>query len=794
MIRMEQLVYDSRIVERDCDGSSTHHSPNVHAFIALPIRRLLHLAALVATVLVTATDADAQTKRAVLVGINRYDAVTSPTGSQFTTTRRITNLNGAVNDATAMRDVLVSRFGFPQQNAALLTDGTATREAIVAAVNQMLAQSQRGDVVVFFYAGHGSQRRNTLNNSPSRLDQTIVTADANIGAFDIRDKELARLFNPFLDKGVELILIFDSCHSGSITRGGLSAAVERWAAIDERDAADPGLGVDESPDRRGALVISAAQDYQSALERAGPSGEPRGVFTVALLETLNNVSPGESAVNVFRRMRARMQMDGLPQEPVLDATSDRQLRPLFGGAAVGDGSTSVAVLRLVSGGVELQGGPALGIRGGAVLRKLSSGADSTVRITVDTVLGISRTRGRVTTGDAARVQVGDLFVLERWVSAPSAGVSLFIPAVGPDAAALQAVADSASELRGEDGIEWLDDLAALPTDSLPFVVMQWGAAGWELKPSGAAAVALPRRITPALLRERLTRLRGNASAVRFFLNLPPTSGVATSLKASFAAGSSVEIVSEIGNATYALVGRVTGAGIQYALVQPTASAAIANTSPLPLRTDWLSVGDGEARVASQLSDKAFTLARVRSWFLLEAPPGGRTFPYRLAFRRVSDGSLRTEGPFVGGEQYEIELVADSAAISERIERRRIYVFAIDSHGNSALIYPQSANVENRVPFERAPGGRWPTNIPLGPQSQFGVGAPFGVDSFLLLASDEIIEPWAFEWTGVRSATRGAAGGGLSSLLEGTGNRTRGTTTQAPLNWSLDRIVIRSTAP
>ena len=31
--------------------------------------------------------------------------------------------------------------------------------------------------------------------------------------------------------------------------------------------------------------------------------------------------------------------------------------------------------------------------------------------------------------------------------------------------------------------------------------------------------------------------------------------------------------------------------------------------------------------------QAFTLARVRSWFLLEAPPGGRTFPYRLAFRR-----------------------------------------------------------------------------------------------------------------------------------------------------------------
>jgi hypothetical protein len=239
------------------------------------------------------------------------------------------------------------------------------------------------------------------------------------------------------------------------------------------------------------------------------------------------------------------------------------------------------------------------------------------------------------------------------------------------------------------------------------------------------------------------------------------------------------------------VGRVGGAGVQYALVQPTASQALAQTSPLPLRTDWTEIADGEVAGLRELTDKAFTLARVRSWFLLEAPPGGATFPYRLAFRRLSDNALRTDGEFRAGENYQVELVADSAAITNRIERRRIYVFAIDSHGNAGLVYPQGANVENRVPFDRAPDGRWPTNIPLGPQSQFGIGAPYGVDSFLLLASDEVIEPWAFEWSGVRSATRGAGAGPLSSLLENTGTRTRGTVTQAPLSWSLDRVIIRT---
>ena len=737
---------------------------------------------------------EAQTRRALVVGINRYDAVSDASGAQFTATRRITNLSGAVNDATAMRDLLVARFGFAADRTTLLTDGAATRDGIVQAVNAMLAASQAGDVVVFYYAGHGSQRRNSLSPSPSKLDQTIVVADANIGAYDIRDKELGRLFAPFLDKGVELVLIFDSCHSGSITRGALSETVERWAAIDERDAADPGLGRDESPDRRGALVISAAQDYQPALERPGPTGEPRGVFSMALMETLNSVAPGESAVNVFRRLKARMQMDGQPQEPVLDATFERQQRPVFGGVAAAEGQLTVAVLRVNSRGIELQGGPAIGIRGGAVLRKLAADADSSIRITVDTVLGVSRTRGRVTAGSANRVQPGDLFVIDRWVSAPSAGVTLYLPPSVADAAALQAVADSAAELRGEDGILWLDDLTQLPADSTPFVLLQWGSAGWELKPSGAEAQPLPRRVTVSLLRERLARLRGSAPNVRLYVNLPPTAATVARLQAAFPAGSAVAVTTDLAAANYALVGRSTAAGPEYALVQPTASQAIAQTSPLPLRTDWMRLADGDDRVATALADKAFTLARIRSWFLLEAPPGGAEFPYRLAFRRLADNQLVRDGTFRGGEGYEIELVADSASVTPNIECRRVYVFAIDSHGNAGLLYPQGGNVENLLPIGCRGGAARPARIALGPASRFTVGEPYGVDSFLLLASDEVIEPWAFEWTGVRSATRGAGAGGLSSLLDATNTRTRGTSAAAPLSWSLDRVVIRSTRP
>jgi len=176
------------------------------------------------------------------------------------------SLDGAVNDAEAMRDLLRDRFNIDPAHIRLLEDTAATREHIIGAIQQLVADAQPGDVVVFYYAGHGSQRVNS-GSKPTGYDQTIVPADANTGVFDIRNKELARLFGPLLQKGVTLTLIFDSCHSGGITRGPQARYNQRWAALDPRDAADsvtpPAL------EDGGALVLSAAQDDETAAETPG---------------------------------------------------------------------------------------------------------------------------------------------------------------------------------------------------------------------------------------------------------------------------------------------------------------------------------------------------------------------------------------------------------------------------------------------------------------------------------------------------------------------------------------------
>jgi hypothetical protein len=750
--------------------------------------------AVAVTALLATADLNAQTRRGLVIGINRYET-TAPSRAPATTPGsergRITNLGGAVNDATAIRDFLQARFAFQPRNIALLTDQQATREGILRAIERLIAESARGDVVVFYYAGHGSQRRNSLSPEPSKLDQTLVPADANAGVFDVRDKELARAFNRLVDKGVELTLIFDSCHSGSIMRGGLAAqgseVRERWGPIDPRDAADP--GVEQPPEARpnGALVISAAQDYQSAMEMRDANNQRHGIFTSALIATLQSVPLTESATDVSRRVKARMQMNGQLQEPVLAGPADRLQRPLLGGAAVARGRTAVAVLRVdASDAVVLQGGPALGIREGAVLRKIgTTTADSSVRLEVDSVIGVSQVRARVTAGARDRVATGDLFELERWVAPANAGLSVALVGSGPDAATLQSIAAEIAQLRGSASIEWLDDPTTAPADSSAMYVMQWSGTTWELRPHAGAPIALPRSPTAAAVRAALAQ-RGH-QRVRFFLSLPPTPQVAAQVRTAVGGGSSVSLVNETGGATYVLVGRAAADGLQYALIQPNASRPMADASPLPLRTEWVAASTAAAR----LTEHAFTLAKVRSWLLLEAPPNEGAFPYRLAFRRLSDGALRSEGPFVGGEQYEIVLVANSARITERVERRRVYIFVIDSDGNGELIFP-SSNVENRVPFERQQDGRWPAEIALGAQSRFTVGAPFGTDTWILLAADETIEPWAFQWTGVSSGVRGAPGS-LSNLLSSASGRTRGAKRAAPMNWSIERALIRSQA-
>ena len=220
-------------------------------------------------------------KHALIIGIDIYKppvTALSETGSQ----RSWTNLDGCVNDASAMRDLVIAKYAFENSHIKTLFNAEASRDRIITELKSLVQTAKKGDVVFIFYAGHGSQMKNSLSKEADKKDETMVPADAwKKGIADIRDKELAVYFNQLIDKGVLLTVIFDSCHSGSIGRGNENflndppkARYIEGSDVDAKDATEPAR-----PEERGALIISAAQDFEFAKEHRDENNVAHGAFT-----------------------------------------------------------------------------------------------------------------------------------------------------------------------------------------------------------------------------------------------------------------------------------------------------------------------------------------------------------------------------------------------------------------------------------------------------------------------------------------------------------------------------------
>ncbi len=153
---------------------------------------------------------------AFLVGINEYAAPS------------INDLSGCVNDVADMADTLVA-CGFPSENIVIRTDSRATKEAILNGLQWLISDTQEGDVLVFYYSGHGSQV--PTRDSEGELDgkdEIICPHDMSFGdEIYISDNDIRDIIAGLPD-GRYLELIFDSCHSGTVTRA-IIASTENLA-------------------------------------------------------------------------------------------------------------------------------------------------------------------------------------------------------------------------------------------------------------------------------------------------------------------------------------------------------------------------------------------------------------------------------------------------------------------------------------------------------------------------------------------------------------------------------------
>ena len=289
--------------------------------------------ALLGTALLVMSSAGA-TERALLIGINDYLAndvdVEATKGQNWIPE----DLNGAVNDVELMRHLLVTRFGFDDDNIATLVDGDATRDNMLRVMRDFVASVKPGDIAYFHFSGHGSQVADANGDESDNLDETILPHDARtLGVADITDDELQAIFGQL--RSEHALVVLDSCHSGTATRG-TAVLKTRSTPLDPRGE----LYADVTVAARGGLtanyvLMTGAADYQSALDGPLDNGRYYGLFTWSLAQSLGRTPVGASAADIHAEARKEMQEIGTRfglwsvPESQLEGDESRKVAPLL---------------------------------------------------------------------------------------------------------------------------------------------------------------------------------------------------------------------------------------------------------------------------------------------------------------------------------------------------------------------------------------------------------------------------------------------------------------------------------
>lgn len=279
----------------------------------------------------TSGDASIGTKRALLIGINKYKAVP--------------RLQGSLNDIETMRQILLTRWGFADQNITVMTDEAATRAGMMAALEQLAKDAGPNDTVYFHYSGHGSQVEDLNGDEPDdHLDETLVPQDGRTpGIRDITDDELDAIFSRMAAKNAFIVL--DSCHSGTATR----SLDIRTRSIPQDNRVDIYKNAEAAKPKTRAIVpvitsryvvMTGAASHQEALD--GPvDGRYHGFFTYSLAKSLGSAGPGASPREVFagveqelKRIQTHFGRSSMP-EPQLEAPPDLIEKSLFGSSPSG---------------------------------------------------------------------------------------------------------------------------------------------------------------------------------------------------------------------------------------------------------------------------------------------------------------------------------------------------------------------------------------------------------------------------------------------------------------------------
>jgi len=282
---------------------------------------------------VTCFAASAQTKRALIIAIANYPPET-----------------GWPN-ISCDKDVELVKPAYTNQgftDITLLTDSNASHDGFVNAMKLLTAKTQKGDIILVHYSGHGQQIFDDNGDEPDGLDEALVTWGAPseyyegyIGEKHLRDDEFGMLLDELRTKAGStgnVIVVIDACHSGTASRGiakkrgGKPALIPPGYSL-KQNGKEINSGFFSSGFKsRGALVslspmitYSASSFDEENSETSDDAGNGVGSLSYAIAKALSKCNKDFTYRTLFASVLSIMNQKVPQQTPMIEGEMDLAL-------------------------------------------------------------------------------------------------------------------------------------------------------------------------------------------------------------------------------------------------------------------------------------------------------------------------------------------------------------------------------------------------------------------------------------------------------------------------------------
>ena len=226
-------------------------------------------------------------------------------------------LYGCISDIVNISNVLTSQYGYLKENIVQLRDDSSSPNLqptylnILLNLTKIVNESDKLSEIWIHYSGHGSQMRDRNGDETDGLDETIVPMDYQRKGF-ISDDDI---FNIIKNVKCKTILIFDSCHSGSVCD-------LQWSFDFNGNGFIKTLNVNKEINNPFIVCLSGCKDAQTSADSFSDTYKmPMGAFTDALIYSMKSNGFNINILKLYADICLYLKSKNYPQKPLLSSSS-----------------------------------------------------------------------------------------------------------------------------------------------------------------------------------------------------------------------------------------------------------------------------------------------------------------------------------------------------------------------------------------------------------------------------------------------------------------------------------------